>query len=94
MLKIKDDVDLKKLEKFGIFPEYECDIRTGQTRVKCCSTTRLKFERLLFKKVKKNIIKRVFSYTKYDFILALTDEIDLDKLYDLIQADLVEKVGE
>lgn len=94
MLKIKDDVGLKDLEKFDIFPEYECNSRTGQTRVKAYSTTVFKFEGLLFKKVKKNIIKRAVSPIKQEFILALTDEIDFDKLYDLIKADLVEKVGE
>ena len=80
MLKIKDNVDLKELEKFGfikdihhdLFIRYEYKPDNG-----VC----------LYVDEYKNI--SVFP-TYYDY---LNTKI-MDKLFDLIKADLVEKVGE
>lgn len=33
MLKIKDNVDLKELEKYGIYPNYICNERTGKVYI-------------------------------------------------------------
>ena len=76
MLKIKDNVDLKELEKFG-FWQWE-NTWGGYT--------------------KKDIIPTIedadlFLY-EYDRIIIFSEDSDLDLLYDLIKADLVEKVGE
>ena len=99
MLKIKDDVDLKELEKFGIYPRYECSETTGETRIKELNTHYYTFEKLRFKK-KKKILARLrpknLSLTPFEYVLVIENEIDklinLDILYDLIKADLVEKV--
>ena len=39
MLKIKDNIDLKELEKYGIYPYYICNTRTGETRVTALDTS-------------------------------------------------------
>ena len=69
MLKIKDNVDLKELEKMGYY-------------------------------------KKLYFYNSYDYeksgliiyentrIVSTSINFDLDTLYDLIKADLVEKVDE
>ena len=95
MLKIKDNVDLKELEKYGIFPEYTCNTATGEVRIKGYSTREYKFSGLFFKKQKRLITKPIF----YDFdkwFLVLVEEnfriTDIDLLYDLIKDGLVEKV--
>ena len=73
MLKIKDNVDLKELEKYGFIQEEDC------------------------------ISKKFFAYKKhstriwfYDRHISKSDahfgEDDFELLYDLIKADLVEKV--
>ena len=78
MLKIKDNVDLKELEKYGFKEEhkwYEKGIEY---------TFQLKIYYYVMKNTKQI---QVGTYDGYD--------IDLDNtLYDLIQADLVEKVDE
>ena len=75
MLKIKDNVDLKGLEKYGFI-------------------------------IDNHFVDKTYSYeflaidvlTKKIFISSGVDEVNGDeeiiKLYDLIKADLVEKVGE
>ena len=76
MLKIKDNVDLKELEKFGITPRY--DELTGK-----------------IKKYKKqhdieiHYCDNDHNHNPYWYIQAYCD---LNILYDLIKADLVEKV--
>lgn len=85
MLKIKDNVDLKELEKFGFklnqYNEYSKEICGGR-RGQC-------FELIVF---------NGDNRTLYGFAYGADgdgeeDFID-DTLYDLIKADLVEKVGE
>lgn len=76
MLKIKDNVDLKELEKFGFW----------------------EWENTWGVYTKKDIIPTIedadlFLY-EYDRIIMFSEDSDLDVLYDLIKADLVEKVGE
>ena len=77
MLKIKDNVDLKELEKFGFKPDYYVD------------------EKVYVKKFKKGL------FYKEEMIIYCNDrniqvtnngQILLGTLYDLIKADLVEKV--
>ena len=75
MLKIKDNVDLKELEKFGFKPN-------------CYN----KYEK--FMHGDKRLWLMVAGYVKSIFIECEDEESndDLDILYDLIKADLVEKI--
>ena len=74
MLKIKDSVDLKELEKFGFY--YNDDI--GQYVLN-----------IINKPLIINIWNRKMNIADYNI---LTENILANKLYDLIQAGLVEKV--
>ena len=77
MLKIKDNVDLKELEKFGF-------------KSNCYN----KYEKSMIDD--KRMWLMVAAYSKSIFIECEDEETndDLDTLYDLIKADLVEKVGD
>lgn len=81
MLRIRDDVDLKELEKFGF--EYYEDINEwfyyGFTRPSDTSEIRI-----IIENDSRNI------YPSFDFNVNL--DFIYDKIYDLIQAGLVEKV--
>ena len=74
MLKIKDDVDLKELEKFDF--KYNDDI--GQYVLN-----------LINKPLTINVWNRKINIEDYNI---LTENILANLLYDLIQAELVEKV--
>ena len=92
MLKIKDDVDLKELEKFGFKAKYDentgricayqkkCEKDVGGLLVTITETTSLIRIYRAFKG--KNVEWRINRYNNY---------FDIDTLYDLIQAGLVEK---
>ena len=80
MLKIKDNVDLKELKKYGF-----------------CEIDEFGIINYLFYKTPFNL--RVSSYKiimleheEIDTLYGEVDDIILQKLYDLIKADLVEKV--
>ena len=77
MLKIKDDVDLKELEKFGFEDLGVCYKYYGNSDI------------LGFISINKGTreIKRIHPYS-------LREEANEDEVYDLIKADLVEKVEE
>ena len=93
MLKIKDSVDLKELEKFGFKPKYnedsgkvcayqkKCEKDVGGLLIAITETTSLIRIYRFFKG--RNIEWRINKYNDY---------FDIDTLYDLIQAGLVEKV--
>lgn len=89
MLKIKDGIDLKELEKFGF--EYSRD-NIGYTKV-------IVDETVLDEEDDKDcIFLRIFSDTK-EIVVETTDTEDwifgnLTTLFDLIQAGLVEKVSD
>ena len=97
MLKIKDNVDLKELEKYGLYPFYEVNTRTGETRIKEINTTEFKWEKLKFVKKEKSIAEIWYTSEK-SWVLKLSNVeeklIDLDTLYDLIKDGLVEKVND
>ena len=105
MLKIKDNVDLKELEKFGLEPFYECDSRTGITYLKFLISEKYegKYGYCIFglkNKKKKGLHilcgrnKIISNDNKYLSLYAFQDNtyVDVDLLYDLIKADMVEKV--
>ena len=94
MLKIKDDIYLKELEKFGFKPKYDEDTgkiiayeKTNEEKeyiglTVTIETTKSKIR--IFKAFRqKDIEWRINKYNDY---------FDIDTLYDLIKADLVEKV--
>ena len=82
MLKIKDEVDLKELERFGF--KY-----TEDKKLPLNSTFNWN-DMLEVKGNKEQIYIRAFN--KREITVYSTCGIVLDKLYDLIQAGLVEKV--
>ena len=99
MLKIKDNVDLKELEKFGIKPIYSCNNLTGETYIMCLVSERYvgKFGvlKLYPKKKGLQILGKTISNNNRDLYLFRFEYdtyVDIDLLYDLIKADLVEKV--
>ena len=93
MLKIKDNVDLKKLKEFGFKPKYDED--TGEVVML-----------IYFKYINISLFNQMLTELNFiknknnDFILDnkhtidknLIYELNADILYDLIKADLVEKV--
>lgn len=99
MLKIKDNVDLKELEKFGFKILY--NEHTGEPE--SIYTYRgfpyydPKPRPFIFFKKKKRIIFENVKSTSFGMDIVVPDNqgnrtIFLDTLYDLIKADLVEKV--
>lgn len=105
MLKIKDDVDLKELEKFGF--EYKEEIekthdylygshkRSYYIEKKYIYDDKITTIEILSERKNSdwlhcNEIRQIWFYeSDYDVKIS---ESSLDKLYDLIQAGLVEKV--
>lgn len=92
MLKIKDNVSLEELEKYDVFPHYAVNEYTGETKIDSYETSRMYFKGLRFKKEKCRIA--LFNYKGYMIDPKAFMELNCDLLYDLIKADLVEKVGE
>ena len=94
MLKIKDSVDLKELEKFGFKPKY--DENTGKICVYEKKSTKNVYEGLLVKLQKTKSKIRIFKGFQGRNVAwkinRHNDYFDIDTLYDLIQAGLVEKV--
>ena len=86
MLKIKDDVDLKVLEKFGFLSTYKGYQKDLE-------------EEWNMEIPMSNIISSVYIKTE-DRVITLTNHFrpinntKLDIIFDLIQVGLVEKVGE
>ena len=78
MLKIRDDIDLKELEKYEFEPRY--------------SETTGKIVRYV-KEDKRNIVRYIdndYNHNPYWEVLLQDSEL----LYDLIKADLIEKVDD
>ena len=100
MLKIKDNVDLKELEKFGIYPIYACNIHTGESYIKQLISEKysgyyghcrfIKKKKVGLQILAKSIVNRTVNNSLY--IFDDSTYVDVDLLYDLIKADLVEKV--
>lgn len=110
MLKIKDDVDLKELEKFGFKPKYSEDtgelneyfyVNTKETSCSYFLGINIKKEKI----TKKARIRFTFKRDKYGLPKVKEKKVwvidnykytytDYNILYDLIQAGLVEKIEE
>ena len=99
MLKIKDDVDLKELEKFGFNPrydEYTGKMATYENYRKLSNKEKEEMGLTVVLETTKGKIRifRAFRQKNIEWrINQYNDRFDVDTLYDLIKADLVEKVG-
>lgn len=92
MLKIKDNVDPKELENYGIYPVYKIkDSYTGETYIDSYETERISSRGIKIKKKKYRISFNNYGEQK---IIDGFELINLDILYDLIKDNLVEKVEE
>ena len=90
MLKIKEDIDLKELEKYGLKPKYDED--TGTVK---------RLESFRYKGILHEVLFQTIFY-KYKDSYILDDKceydkkrdyrVDTDLLYDLIKDGLVEKI--
>lgn len=80
MLKIKDDVDLKELEKFGF--------------KKLKSVREVYLFNIDGSEFLEIIEREIHLYINDEYYNCYTGEKTFDKLYDLIQAGLVEKVDD
>ena len=77
MLKIKDNVDLKKIKKFGFVKYYDCYSKRLMFYGNCQMIIKLRSRRILI------------HYNEFDlFFLKFWNET----LFDLIQAGFVEKI--
>ena len=103
MLKIKDNVDLKELEKYNLKPHYKLiNSDTGESKIDYYLSTRYECKVGYFRlKPRKKVLfiwmpsKAIENHIKASSLFIEDEEfIDTDLLYDLIKADLVEKVGE
>lgn len=101
MLRIKNDIDLKILEKYGLKPHYiMTNQETGETRIAyfLSSKYECRWGYMRLKPRKKYLCfwlpSRNFDNCLKNKYLFIEDEdfLDMDLLYDLIKADLVEKV--
>ena len=89
MLKIKDNVDLKELEKFGF--SRECYMGCEESFwIKVNFKNRYKYCDITVSEKDRCINIRILTTDSSDTIL--DDEFGI--LFDLVQAELVEKVGE
>ena len=106
MLKIKDNVDLKELEKFGLKPKYDEDTGEIIAYEEVKNIFGSSSDKRLFFKKKKPAKLSFFKNNDGDFIFVenyfkgseyiggYKRYCDFDTLYDLIKADMVEKVEE
>lgn len=104
MLKIRDDVDLKELEKFGFVPRYSTD--TGElveyfcvrylpnsTLTRCMGNCGIVLRKKELKTLK--IFRLLHVNPKICWVIDnnnMFERFDTDMLFDLQQAGLVEKV--
>ena len=106
MLKIRDEIDLKELEKFGFKTKYDEDTGELKTNKKTILKDNenkmlvLKVECLEYWKVEDDFFNDRKRNPFYRFMYVDGDlnfengKMFMDLLYDLIKADLVEKVEE
>ncbi len=93
MLKIKDYVDMEKLKDFGFKPKY--DENTGKIIAYEKKNIEKLYMGLMIVSVEVKSFIRIFKGNKNQWkINPYNDKFDIDTLYDLIQAGLVEKVVE
>lgn len=94
MLKIKDNIDSKELEQFGFKPKYNEDTGKITAYIKISNE---RHQGIIIKNIIKSRLRIFKAYRKNKTcwrINPYSEYIDLDTLYDLITAGLVEKVEE
>lgn len=93
MLKIKDTVDLKELEKFGFKPKYDEDTGKIKAYEKIKKEEEYMGLSVTIETTKSKI--RIFRRTDKEWrINPYNEYFDVDTLYDLIKADFVEKASD
>ena len=93
MLKIKDNVDLKELEKFGFKPKYDEDTGKIKAYEKIKKEEEYMGLSVTIETTKSKI--RIFRRTDKEWrINPYNEYFDVDTLYDLIKADFVEKASD
>ena len=93
MLKIKDNVDLKELEKFGFKPKYDEDTEKIKAYEKIKKEEEYMGLSVTIETTKSKI--RIFRKTDIEWrINPYSEYFDVDTVYDLIKADLVEKASD
>lgn len=91
MLKIKDNVNIKKLKGYGFKPKYDED--TGEIIAYEKVNNKVEYMGLRIKLEETKSKIRVFKRTRKGWLINPYKELfDIDTLYDLIQAGLIEKV--
>lgn len=89
MLRIKDNVDLEELKKYGFRAKYNED--TGKIIAYQKTSKETEYDGMIIKSETYKKI-RIFKRTKSTWIINKYNEyFDIDTLYDLIEAGLVEK---
>ena len=93
MLKIKDDVDLKVLEKFG-FVNKNKDEYVYKEEIRCSDEYGVSYSRLYVNKIYRSISLDNEVDFNYPMVQYFEDDnnIFLNIIFDLIQAGLVEEV--
>lgn len=98
-MKLIEGVTPKDLQKYNIYPNYECNSMTGEVRISGYYLLDHTGRSLSFKRKRRNIIHRVIKhdlikdkiYYELVFVEHGNDLISLDVLYDLIKDGIVEK---
>ena len=91
MLKIRDDVDLEELEKFGFKPKYDEDTGEIVAYQKIVKEKQYIGLNITLEHIKAKF--RIFKFGANQWRINPYKELfDIDTLYDLIKANLVEKV--
>lgn len=93
MLKIKNNVDVKELEKFGFKPKYDEDTGKIKAYEKIKKEEEYMCLSVTIETTKSKI--RIFRRTDKEWrINPYNEYFDVDTLYDLIKADFVEKASD
>lgn len=86
MLKLKDNVDLKELEKYGAI--YVIETKEYYFKINSSEYLEIPADK------ESKFYKQVRLYIEDEYYNCWTSVNSFDKLYDLIKADLIEKVDE
>ena len=84
MLKIRDNVDIKELEKYGAI--YEIETKEYYFKINSSEYLEIPADK------ESKFYKQVRLYIEDEYYNCWTSVNSFDKLYDLIKADLIEKV--
>lgn len=90
MLRLKKGTNVEGLLNYGFKPRY--DEVTGEIEAYIKTSTESRFKALVIKRKKNKFIIKIFKRSNIEWrIIAYSDYFDLDTLYDLITAGLIEK---